>query len=389
MPTEVPSPFLFVITRADSLGGAQIHVRDLALEWSRRGAEVHVAVGQEGELSAFLRQRGLRVHPIAGLRRPIRPWDDLQAIRHLRCLYRALRPALVSAHTAKAGMVARLATLGLRDPPPVIYTAHGWQFAEGIGPLQRLIVFLVERICAPLSRRIVTVSDHDYALARGWGIARPPRLIRIHNGMPDRPAPLRPTWDGQRPLRLIMVARFQEQKDHPTLLQALTRLRDRPWKLTLVGDGPLLESVRGLAQRLGLLERVEFLGQRWDVPELLEASDVFFLISRWEGFPRSILEAMRAALPVIATGVGGVRESVVHGVTGWVVPVADAEAVARGLAFYFTHPQALLDHGREGRKLFEHRFRFQAMAEATLMAYAPALPPPALKRLIPAPGSRG
>ncbi len=367
MPTEVPSPFLFVITRADSLGGAQIHVRDLALEYRRRFAEVHVAVGQPGILSDFLLGQGIEVHRIPSLVRPIHPIQDAAAIFQLRRLYRQLNPALVSAHTAKAGMVARLAALPYG--PPVVFTAHGWQFAEGIGLGQKLAVLATEKICAPLSHRIIVVSDYDFELARRLGIARPPRMVRVHNGMPDQDPPLRTGWDGHRELRLIMVARFQEQKDHPTLFRALALLRSLPWKLDLVGDGPRLEEARQLCEKLELGERVRFLGQAWNVAELLSQNDVFLLISHWEGFPRSILEAMRAAMPVIASDVGGVAESVKKGVSGLLVPRGDHRLLADALRFYFDHPEEVLQHGRAGRQLFESRFRFEIMVEATLRAY--------------------
>lgn len=367
MPTKVPSPILFVLTRADSLGGAQIHVRDLALEYRRRQADVHVAVGQAGVLSEYLENQGFKVHRIPSLIRPIHPIKDAAAVLQLRRLYRRLSPQLVSAHTAKAGMVARLAR-GFGGPP-VVFTAHGWQFAEGIGFGQKLAVLAVERLCAPLSHRIIVVSQYDFDLARKIGIAGPPRMICVHNGMPDVPPPHRTVWDARRDLRLIMVARFQEQKDHPTLFRALSLLRDRPWRLDLVGDGPLMDQAKDQCQRLELSDRVRFLGQAWNVAELLAENDVFLLISHWEGFPRSILEAMRAAMPVIASEVGGVPESVKKGVSGWLVPRGNHQLLADALRFYFEHPDSVLRHGQAGRKLYEQFFRFETMVEATLRAY--------------------
>jgi glycosyltransferase involved in cell wall biosynthesis len=92
-----------------------------------------------------------------------------------------------------------------------------------------------------------------------------------------------------------------------------------------------LEKFRGRAAELGLTDRIEFSGQRLDVPERLAGSDVFLLITKWDGFPRSILEAMRAGLPVVATDVGGCGESVVDGETGYLVPKEDPEYLAEKL----------------------------------------------------------
>ena len=367
MLTEIPSPFLFVLTRADSLGGAQIHVRDLALEYQRRRAEVHVAVGYPGVLSEFLQNRGIVIHHLPSLVRPIHPVKDLAAIIQLRRLYRKLQPALVSAHTAKAGMVARLAAVG--SSIPVVFTAHGWQFAEGIGAVQKFAVWLVEKICAPLSRRIIVVSDYDFRLAQNLNIAHPPRMIRIHNGMPDLPPKTFREWDKNRPLHLLMVARFQEQKDHPTLFHALALLRHESWVLDLVGDGPLYSKTVKLCEELNLKERVRFHGQVWNVATIMAYADVYCLISHWEGFPRSILEAMRAGLPVVASDVGGVSESVKDGVSGWVVPRGNPQALADALKRYFEKPELLIQHGRAGRQLFEQFFRFETMVESTLKAY--------------------
>ena len=130
---------------------------------------------------------------------------------------------------------------------------------------------------------------------------------------------------------LTMVARFEPQKDHPSLLKALARLRNHAWRLELIGEGPLLERTRDLARSLGIADRVEFLGQRSDVAERLATSQVYVLSSNWEGFPRSILEAMRAGLPVVASDVAGVSEAVVDGVTGYVVPRGETEPWQRRL----------------------------------------------------------
>ena len=135
-----------------------------------------------------------------------------------------------------------------------------------------------------------------------------------------------------------MVARFGAQKDHPTLLRALAGLRDLPWQLDLVGEGPLLSQTRTLAASLGLEDRVHFLGQRMDVDRILANAQVGLLITNWEGFPLSILEAMRANLPVVASGVGGVSESVTDGVTGFVVPQGDVEVLRDRLRRLLSDP---------------------------------------------------
>lgn len=140
-------------------------------------------------------------------------------------------------------------------------------------------------------------------------------------------------------MRLVMVARFQEQKDHAALFRALAGLTSLPWQLDLIGHGPLEEAAKRLALELGLGEWVRFHGLRNDVAEWLAKAQVFLLITNWEGFPHSILEAMRAGLPVVASDVGRINESVVEGETGFLVPRADVGALRERLSVLLQGPQ--------------------------------------------------
>lgn len=376
---------VFIVTRADSIGGAQIHVRDLAFRLTEDGHQVTVLSGGEGDLTRMLSSRGIPFRLIGSLVRPISPVKDFLAILETRRILAELGPDIVSTHTAKAGMVGRAAAWSFGIP--TIFTAHGWQFAEGISPLQRFVVETIERITAAMCRKIITVSEYDRRLALERRVVKPGKMITIHNGMPDLPPVPRPRVPGRAadvagpadgssvpagPVRLIMTARFQEQKDHATLFRALSGIGDRPWTLELVGDGPGLESCRGLAAELGIADRVNFAGQRLDVPERLAKADIFVLASKWEGFPRSILEAMRAGLPVAASDVGGCGESVVEGETGYLVPREDVEALRRRLGELMASPELRRRMGDAGRKRFEEYFTFDAMYARTFAVYREA-----------------
>ncbi|GAB4222597.1 MAG: glycosyltransferase family 4 protein [Spirochaetales bacterium] len=376
----------FLVTRADSIGGAQIHVRDLAFRLLADGYKVSVLTGSEGPLTDLLQDAGIPVRILPHLVRPMAPFKDLRAVFEARKDLRELQPDLLSTHTAKAGLVGRLAAWSLGIPS--IFTAHGWQFAEGISLFQRIIVESLERFTGRICRKIITVSEYDRELALRKRVVPPDKLITIYNGMPDVPPEL-VRWLSHRgddptnpkpeqppvstaprtPVRIIMVARLQPQKDHPTLFHALTGLVDLPWILELVGDGPDRESLQALARELGLTDRVIFAGQRLDVPQRLKDADLFVLATRWEGFPRSILEAMRAGLPVVATDVGGCRESVVDGETGFLVPKEDPQELQNRLRLLIESPDLRIRMGRSGRRRFEEHFTFQRMYERTLAVY--------------------
>lgn len=366
MPTDLPSSVLFVITRGDSIGGGQIHVRDLARALQARGVRVAVAAGSRGALQEELAKTSIPYFEIPDLVRSIHPLYDLVAISALRRRIRAFRPSLVSCHTAKAGLVGRVAAL--LEGVPTLFTAHGWQFAEGIPAWQKLTVLTVETVLARLTKRIITVSSYDRDLALAYRLGSTAKLKLVHNGMPwlDRV----PSGVGSAStVRFIMVARFQEQKDHATLFQAFERIEGLPWSLELIGDGPDLPRWQRWVDERGWSSRVRFSGQVLDVPRRLEGSDVFVLASLWEGFPRSILEAMRASLPVVVSDVGGVRESVVDGRSGFVVPPRDVQALADRLKLLIADADLRRSLGEAGRARYEAEFTFEAMLEKTLRVW--------------------
>jgi glycosyltransferase involved in cell wall biosynthesis len=190
----------------------------------------------------------------------------------------------------------------------------------------------------------------------------------VHNGVRDVDAALRARPE-QEPVRLCSVARFAAPKDHRTLLCALALLRSRPWELDLIGDGPELADRRKQADQLGLSGRVHFHGYLSDPAPMLRRAHIFVLSSLSEAFPRSVLEAMRAGLPVVASDVGGVAESVTHGVSGLLLPARNPSALAEALANLLDDPALRGAMGRSARAVYENRFRLECMVDSTAAIY--------------------
>jgi len=378
---------LFLITRADVIGGAQIHVRDLALRLRHDGHEVFLATGVAGPLTELLAEAGIACGVIPGMLREIDPLRDGQATRALVQTIRRLKPDLVATHSSKAGILGRIAAriTGV----PATFTAHGWAFTGGVPEPRRTLYRQIERIVAPLATRIICVSAHDGVLAERAEIGRG-RVRVIHNGMPDV-APALLASPGAGPPRAVMVARFDRQKDHATLLSAVACVPDLG--LDLIGDGPGRAEAERLAATLGLGGRVSFLGVRSDVAERLAQAHIFVLSSRWEGFPNSTLEAMRAGLPVVVSDVGGAAEAVAEGETGHVVPRGDVASLAGRLAHLAGDAGARSTMGEAGRRRFEDRFTFETMYRSTVAVYEECLRVPATvqsreRRASRSPGSR-
>lgn len=361
----------YIVTRAEPIGGAQIHVRDMAEAMQRRGHAVIVLTGGEGHFTEDLRARHIETVILDHLTVPIRPWRDLRALRELRRALEAFGPDLVATHSAKAGVIGRMAArlLGV----PVTVTTHGWSFTTGVPPFKAFVYRWIERVTGPFGAdKTITVSEFDRQLALRAGVLSESRMVTVHNGIPDVPPVFRAD-PSRTPPRMVMVARFGAQKDHPTLLRALADLRDLPWELDLVGEGPLLSQTRGLAASLSLEDRVHFLGQRKDVDRILAEAQVGLLITNWEGFPLSILEAMRANLPVVASDVGGVSESVTDGVTGFVVAKGAVDVLRQRLRSLLSDPALRTRLGMRGRAEYETHFSLERSVSKTLAVYESVL----------------
>lgn len=354
----------YLITRMDEYGGAQIHVRDLCLWLKGQGHQPVVLSGRPGRVSDFLESQDIEYHEIPDLARPIRPRDDWRALAQVRDALRAIKPDLLSCHSSKAGLIGRIAARMTKTP--VIFTAHGWAFTDGVPTAPRMIYRVIERAAGFLSDHIITVSDYDRDLARRANIVPANRITAIHNGMPFLPALSRARHDS--PMRLLMVARVGPQKDHALLIDALKDCRDLDWTLDFVGGGDDA-ALRAQVQAAGLATRIHFRGEREDIADRMQNADLYCLISKWEGFPRSILEAMRASLPVIATNVAGVPEAVNNGETGFTVPPGDRTALVTALRTLIADRARAEQMGQKGRLSFETRFTFAAMAGKTLSLY--------------------
>jgi glycosyltransferase involved in cell wall biosynthesis len=357
----------FVCTHAKSIGGSYIHVRDVSAYLIKQGHEVKVFVGSTGPFTEQLEELRIPFHSLSQLDRPISPVQDFKAIQELKQVLKAFGPEIISCHSTKAGMVGRLAghALGI----PTLYTAHGWTFVEGIAKVQRILVKAIEKYCRPRGPRIICVCNDDKRIAIESGIGPENWFTVIHNGMPDAPERAKPSES----IRIVSIARLDKQKDHPTLFEALATLKEIPWELDLVGGGPHDEQYRARVQALGIADQVHFHGAQKNVKPFLERAALFALITNYEGFPRSTLEAMRTGLPVIVTDVNGCREAIDEGKTGYTVPVKDPHTLANRLRELLTDPEKRDAFGLNAREKYASNFTFEIMIEKTKAVYSELL----------------
>jgi glycosyltransferase involved in cell wall biosynthesis/O-antigen ligase len=358
-----------LITGAASIGGAQTHVRDLIFELRSYGDQCTVLVGPpDGAFCKHLRENGVDVRIIPSLRKPLVFWQDVRALVEIINELRRLKPDVVAVHTAKAGFLGRLsaALLGI----PCVFTPHGCSVIDRKTCKTRPLFLMLERVAGHLGDKVITVSKKESELVLSSGVVAKRKLVTIHNGIPDTTLLADPS---RTPAKITMIARFDPPKDHETLLRALAELKTLPWSLQLAGSGALLDDTKRLASDLQIADRIEFLGECLDIPRLLSESQIFVLSSRLEAFPISILEAMRAGLPIIASAVGGIPEAVIDGRTGFLVRPLDQHALAERLNRCLSDSSLRVLLGHNARRRYLTGFSVESMGRKTLEAYRDAM----------------
>ena len=349
------------------MGGAQSHVRDLAVALKEQGEQVTVlAGGNGGALFEALDRQQMDWRLLKNLVHPLNPVKDLQAFCEIKDLLRKLAPDLVTTHSNKAGFVGRLAAKALKIP--VIHTSHGFLFGGREHSFSGYCYRFAEKIASGAADRVICVAESECELAKRLKVIKPEKLKIVHNGLPDVELKSLASADREPPI-LISVARFSKPKDHYTLLQALIGLTEYRWRLDLVGDGPKQKLIEKLVRNCSLAGKINFLGTRSDVPGLLAQSSIFILSSRREGFPLSILEAMRAGLPVIATDVGGISEALIDGETGFLVPAGDYSALRKRICALIEDPILRKQMGAKGRLRYLQHFTLEKMVDKTFDIY--------------------
>jgi len=331
-----PVRILRIIARMN-VGGPAWQVSVLTRGLDRDRFESRLIAGDVGEGEADfieLRDPELPVLKIPALGRSVRFGDDLRAFIAIRRAIRDYRPDIVHTHTAKAGVLGRLAAATCRVPARV-HTFHGHVLHGYFSRWVTRLVRIVEGLLARQTNSLVTVGSQvrDDLVAAGIGradqyVVIPPgvALEELSDRVSARTALGLPV---DQPV-VLFVGRLTAVKRPDRLIEAMVLVLERRSDvvLAIAGEGELLEETRSRAEPLG--ESVRFLGWQRDVTCLYAAADCMVLTSDNEGMPVTLIEAAMAGVPSVTTDVGSAREVVLDGVTGLVV-VPSAAAVADGL----------------------------------------------------------
>ena len=356
---------LYVITRAE-WGGAQVHLFDVLTEVTKCGYECEVAIGEKGKLYDRLVDIGIKVYYLKNLVHEIEPISDLKAVFELNKVIKLSDPDMVHLHSTKAGWIGRISTLCMGKK--VIFTVHGWCFTEGAPKSRKKIGEVIEKFLVPMTDEIICVSEYDKNLAISQGVATENELTVVYNGVAQIPnlANAKINVQDSDSFKVMMTARFADPKDQETVIRAFQEVQD-DIELYFVGDGPNLDSCKKLTEKLNLSHRVHFLGQRGDVAVLLKSMDIFVLSSYYEGLPISIIEAMSASLPIIASDVGGVKELVYDGKNGYLFQTGNVSDLV--LKLKLLDKAKALQLGKESFRLYKENFTLEKCVLSTLAVY--------------------
>jgi len=360
-PDRSPS-LAFVITSLD-YGGAERQLVALGAGFRRRGWEVDVVTLIEPRaLQNELKDVGIGIHSL-GMRRGV---PDTRAIARLAGHLKRLAPSVVHSHMVHANLLTRVARL-LAPVPFLVSTAHS--IIEGGRLLE-----LGYRLTDPLCDLTTNVSPTGVERYEQRGLAAKGRIRYMPNGIDlasfkrreTLRAPLRESLGIPNGFVWLAVGRFDPVKAYGAMLSAFKEVAGGiSTTLVIAGDGEQRSAMADLAADLGVADRVRFLGIRSDVQSLMNAADGYLLSSVWEGLPMVLLEAASSSLPIVATDVGGVREIVEHGVTGFVAPADDPGALAAAMRTLMDLPaEARNAMGAAGRERTVARFDIERVLDA-------------------------
>jgi glycosyltransferase involved in cell wall biosynthesis len=369
-----------VIARLN-VGGAALHVLQLAREQQRRGHDVLVVAGTlaEGEESMeyVAEELGVHVLKLPALQRPLSLRADADAVRQLVGIIRTRRPDVLHTHTAKAGATGRIAALlaGRARPRAVVHTYHGHVLSGYFSRRWERVFRRIESVLAFASGTLIAVSEEVRDDLVALGVAKPKRFVVVPYGFDlpawgpdDEEARTRIRGElglGEDTFAIGWAGRLTAIKRPADLVRTLRVVRDADVDavLVLIGDGELRGETEALARELGVADRTLFAGFRQRIREWYAAVDASLLTSGNEGTPVVAIESLAAGRPVVATRAGGTGTVVRDGESGYLLEIGDVNGLAGRLCELARDPELRRRLGDAGAADVRRRFATSRMAD--------------------------
>jgi len=408
---------LFLVTQSE-FGGAQRYVFETAKYLNLRNYEVLVGAGQgDGELFRKLRNTGVQPVYLKEMRRTPWPWQMALAIKEIYNLLKKERPDILFLCSTTAGFLGSIAAFFYRGStsrvltkgeeesllsspsksleygevePRVIYRIGGWAFRDPRNFILNKIILWAEKITSPLKDKIIVNSEIDRKLAIQYRVAKPEKIIKIHNGIDLNSLDFLSREEARNCLisktslarsdllkrtDLIMVgtvANFYKSKGLNYLIEAFHILRSDlhysrsdPLKFLIIGEGKERKKLESLIKKYNLENQVFLIGKVPDAQQYLKAFDVFVLPSLKEGFPWVIIEAMAAQSAIIATKVGAIPEIIENKLDGLLIEPKNSQKLAEKIAFLLKNPRVRENLGKKAREEVKQNFSLEKMLKET------------------------
>jgi glycosyltransferase involved in cell wall biosynthesis len=361
---------LRIVTRLNT-GGPARHLAALSAALDPYQYEQRLAAGREGpgegSMRSFIEAQGIPVSTVPEMVGTTRLGPgDVVALARIRKLIRDFQPDIVETHTTKAGIVGRLAAR-LEGSPVVLHTYHGHVLEGYYGVVKTSIARSAERALARRSNRLIAVSAHVKSDLVRLNVASPDQIRIVEPGLDL--APLLRCREQRGALRrelginpvgplIGIVGRLTPVKNHLLFIEAASGvLAVRPdVRFLVVGDGEMGPALRASVRARGLMERMTFTGWRYDLARIYADLDVLVSCSSNEGLPFTIIEAMAAGCPVVATRVGGVPDLLTHEETGLLVPPGHADPLVAAIVRLLGDPGLDRELARSAAANVEARF---------------------------------
>lgn len=346
-------------------GGIKTHLLTLLQGLDRTHFTPIVICPENSPLASAVKEMGVDVIPLE-IVDGLHPLKDVQAALALRKILHKLKPEILHIHSAKAGLVGRLAVRTKRRPK-VVLTMHSFVCDERMGEQRKRLYARMERYFAKVTDQIITVSQalKDELVSE---IGLPASLITvIYNGLAFRKAPKVPHGG----VRIGTIARLAPQKGVENFIRAaaLVLMKHPEVSFGIVGDGPLKRSLSDLARSLSIYEEVDLLGARADVSAFLGELDLFVLTSTREAFGITVTEALAQEIPVVATRVGGIPEIIDGKTTGLLAESNNPQDIADKICQMLDDREAAQQMARAGNEFIRTRFTAVQMLEETQAVY--------------------
>ena len=377
-----PVRILHPITRL-IVGGAQENTLLTASLLNRDRFQVEILAGpqtgSEGSLINEVRAREIPLIILPELVRQINPWLDLRALSKMTRLLRSGQYTIVHTHSSKAGLLGRYAARQA-GVSKIVHTVHGWSFHDYMSPLSNWLYIWLERWIATFTDAMIVVSQTDMEKGLRARVGRLEQYHLIRSAIPleefdstriDREAVRRELKIPLEATVIGSVCRLSPQKN-PLDWMRIAGMVSREYSdvyFLLVGDGPLRKQVEILSIEEGIAERIVLTGIRRDIPRMLAAMDIFLVTSLWEGLPRTLPQAMRMNLPVIASQIDGAKEIIQHGVNGFLCPPKELAQMAIYCGFLVENSEERRRMGKAGCALATQEFQLPGMIHKIEVLY--------------------